>query len=76
MKRAFAFVLASLLLAGAAAPGGAAEGRKNAFTIPHTLRIGNTQDFDSLNPHLATAITLGNLSQLTMAHLVRYGSDN
>ena len=76
MKRGFAFVLAVLLLAGAGSPGSAAEGRKNAFTIPHTLRIGDTQDFDSLNPHLATAITLGNLSQLTMAYLVRYGPDN
>jgi peptide/nickel transport system substrate-binding protein len=76
VKRTLAFALAALLLAGSAAPGGAAEGRKNAFTIPHTLRIGDTQDFDSLNPHLATAITLGNLSQLTMAYLVRYGADN
>ena len=76
VKRALACGLAALFLAASAAGGGAAGGRKNAFTIPHTLRIGDTQDFDSLNPHLATAITLASLSQLTMAWLVRYGHDN
>jgi peptide/nickel transport system substrate-binding protein len=76
VRQIFAFGLAAVLLAGLTAPGSAAGGRKNAFTIPHTLRIGDTQDFDSLNPHLATAITLGSLSQLTMAYLVRYGADN
>ncbi|WP_317996791.1 peptide ABC transporter substrate-binding protein [Vulcanimicrobium alpinum] len=56
---------------------GAAEpARHNSTTVPHTLRIGDTLDFDSLNPHLATALTLGYLSQLTMAYLVRYGHDN
>jgi peptide/nickel transport system substrate-binding protein len=76
VKRILALGLAAALLAGFANPSAAAGGRKNAFTIPHTLRIGDTQDFDSLNPHLATAITLLSLSQLTMAYLVRYGPDN
>ena len=81
MKRALATVLAALLLAACAKTGNVAStsggaGAPNAHTIPHTLRIGDTQDFDTLNPHLATAITLGNLSQLTMAYLVRYGADN
>ncbi|GAC1417917.1 MAG: peptide ABC transporter substrate-binding protein [Candidatus Velthaea sp.] len=49
---------------------------KRSTTIPHTLRIGDNQDFTSLNPHLATAASLGNIAQMTMAYLVRYGSDN
>jgi peptide/nickel transport system substrate-binding protein len=73
VKRTLSSALAAVVLAaGTGAPGAA----KNATTIPHVLRIGDTQDFDSLNPHLATAITLGNLSSLTMAYLVRYGHDN
>ncbi len=88
MKRTIAVLAAALLLAactkeaattaggGGGRTAGGAEGRKNAYTIPHTLRIGDIQDFDNLNPHLATALILGNLSQLTMAYLVRYGPDN
>jgi peptide/nickel transport system substrate-binding protein len=86
VKRALATAAAALLLAActktgnvaSTAAGGAsgAPGAANARTIPHTLRIGDTQDFDTLNPHLATAITLNNLSELTMAYLVRYGPDN
>jgi peptide/nickel transport system substrate-binding protein len=88
VKRILGLLLAALLLAGctktptattASGPGGergASEGRKNAYTIPHELRIGDIQDFDSLNPHLTSYGALGNLSQLTMAYLVRYGADN
>ena len=83
MKRTLAFATAALVLAGCTKTGGegsstAAGGgaHKNAYTTAHVLRIGDTQDFDNLNPHLATALILGNLSQLTMAYLVRYGHDN
>jgi peptide/nickel transport system substrate-binding protein len=55
---------------------GAPGGAHNSYTIPHTLRIGDTQDITSLNPHLATAASLGNLSQLTMAYLVKYDVNN
>jgi len=83
VKRTVAFALAGLLLAGctktatqtgtAASEGG---GAKNSYTIPHTLRIGDTQDFDNLNPHLSTSLILGNLNQLTMAYLVHYDAHN
>jgi peptide/nickel transport system substrate-binding protein len=88
VKRTIAVLAAGLLLAactkeaatttstGGGSPGTGAEGRKNAYTIPHTLRIGDIQDFDTLNPHLTTYAALNNLSQLTMAYLVRYGHDN
>ena len=91
MHKPLAPILAALLLSacargtdggasapGAAAPsaGGAAAVRHNAFTVPHTLRVGDIQDLVSLNPHLATATSLGNLSELTMAYLVRYDEHN
>lgn len=85
MNRLLAFSLVGLLLAGCTKTGGegtstAGSGQpgasKNAYTQPHVLRIGDTQDFDNLNPHLATTLIMGNLSQLTMAYLVRYGHDN
>jgi peptide/nickel transport system substrate-binding protein len=57
-------------------PAGASGGPHNSHTIPHTLRIGDTQDFDNLNPHLSTSLILGNLNQLTMAYLVRYDAHN
>jgi peptide/nickel transport system substrate-binding protein len=72
VKKALSAAFAALLIAAPGAPSAA----KNASTIPHVLRIGDTQDFDNLNPHLATAITLGNLSSLTMAYLARYDHDN
>ncbi len=57
-------------------PPGTAIRAKNGTTIAHTLRIGDTQDITSLNPHLAAAFSLASLSQMTMAYLVRYGPDN
>lgn len=51
-------------------PGG--PGPKNPWTIPHTLRIGEVQDVSGLNPHIVAATSVGDLSQLTMAYLVRY----
>lgn len=40
------------------------------------LRIGDNQDITTLNPHIGTATSLGNLSELTMAYLVRYDAHN
>jgi peptide/nickel transport system substrate-binding protein len=85
VNRTFAIATAALVLAGCTKTGGNGSSttgggqsgtHKNAYTTPHVLRIGDTQDFDNLNPHLATALILGNLSALTEAYLVRYGHDN
>jgi peptide/nickel transport system substrate-binding protein len=51
-------------------------GARNPWTIPHTVRIGEVQDIAGLNPHIIAATALGNLSQLTMAYLVRYDAHN
>ena len=82
MKRLLATVAAVVILAGCtktdetSSTGGSTGGQKNAYTQAHTLRIGDIQDFDNLNPQLSTTLILGNLSQLTMAYLVRYGHHN
>jgi len=86
VNRALATIAACVLLAACTktsevattsgqAPG-ASGGPHNSYTIPHTLRIGDTQDITSLNPHLASAASLGNMSELTMAYLVRYDVNN
>ena len=86
MKKALSALAACVLLAActktsevattSSGAGGAPAGPHNGYTIPHTLRIGDTQDFDNLNPHLSTSLILGNLSSLTMAWLVRYDAHN
>ncbi len=86
MKKALATIAACVLLAActkssevATSSGqvsGASGGPHNSYTIAHTLRVGDIQDITSLNPHLATAASLGFMSQLTMAYLARYDIDN
>lgn len=61
---------------GAGRSGPSAAVRENASTIPHTLRIGDTLDISSLNPHLDTPAPVGFMGELAMAWLVRYGPDN
>jgi len=76
---ALALALSACSKVGAPSSGpgsGPAAGAKNSFTIAHTLRIGDVQDITTLNPHIGTATSLGNLSELTMAYLVRYDAHN
>src|SRR5579884_1686857 len=42
----------------------------------HVLVYGDGQNFTTLNPHMAAATSLQNLSELTMAYLVRYDHNN
>lgn len=78
MRRAFAAALALAVLAGCTKVGtsGGEGARQNAFTQPHVLRFVETQDIQNLNPHLLAATSLGLISRLTMAWLVRYGANN
>ncbi len=75
-SRALATALLIALAACTRVDTGATSGAKNPWTIPHTLRIGENQDISGLNPHIVAATALGNLSQLTMAYLVRYDEHN
>jgi peptide/nickel transport system substrate-binding protein len=81
MKRSLALALAALLLAGCTktvgtGTPGTSPARGHRHAAAHELIIGDTQDISGLNPHLVTALSLGNIAQLTMAYLVRYGADS
>lgn len=59
----------SILLLTSASVGQAAE-------EPHHLRFANGDNVTTLNPALSAETTVGLLSQLTMAYLVRYDKSN
>lgn len=60
-----------------ASPGAGGAKPHNSFTQAHYLRIADgSGDIDSLNPHLFQEFALGNISELTMAWLVRYDHQN
>lgn len=44
--------------------------------VPHALRFANADDIATLDPVLSAETTVGLLSQLTMAYLVRYDARN
>ena len=70
LRRLAAALALVATLAGCARAGGTGGAQA------HVLRIGDVQSFDTLNPMFGTALSMGNLSDMTMAHLVRYGPDN
>jgi peptide/nickel transport system substrate-binding protein len=68
----FALVLTSPPGAGTAA----APPHTNAWTNPHVLSISDGADLSSLNPHVAWTAPVANLSEMTMAWLVRFDKHN
>lgn len=48
----------------------------NSWTIPHVLRYATAEDITTLNPWLSTQGTLGPMSSLTMAWLIKWDSKN
>ena len=82
-RREAALAIAGFALSGCTKAGtgtvsgeSTAAGSRHPYTIPHTLRYTTAQDINSLNPYLLQDFTLGLLSQLTMAWLVRYDAQN
>jgi peptide/nickel transport system substrate-binding protein len=51
-------------------------GRVNAWTIPHVLRYTTAEDVNTLNPMLGQQATLGLMSSLTAAWLVKWDERN
>ncbi len=51
-------------------------GRVNAWTIPHVLRYTTAEDVNTLNPMLGQQATLGLMSSLTAAWLVKWDEHN
>ncbi|MGH7755528.1 MAG: peptide ABC transporter substrate-binding protein, partial [Vulcanimicrobiaceae bacterium] len=79
-----AWLLAAMALAACSkvdggtgsATSGAAGVRQNSFTVPHVLRFSDGEDIAGLNPHLVQQTSLGQLSSLTMAWLVKFNHEN
>ncbi len=71
VHRAFALIVAGAMLCSCTKGGGGTP------SLTHTLTIGDgSGDVPTLNPHLFTETTLGYISQLSQAYLVKWGSDN
>jgi peptide/nickel transport system substrate-binding protein len=73
-RREAALAMAGFVAAGATKAG--AQSSRHPWTIPHTLRYTTASDINTLNPVLLQDFTLGLLSSLTMAWLVRYDFHN
>lgn len=58
------------------APQPASSARANSWTHPHVLRYATAEDISSLNPLLSQQTTLGMMSSLTMAWLIRWDRNN
>jgi peptide/nickel transport system substrate-binding protein len=71
-------VVAALLILVCTTTGSAqhAGGRANAWTTPHVLTISDGGDVTTLNPHLSTFAAVANLSEMTMAWLVKWDEHN
>lgn len=54
----------------------AAVPQRHAWTVPHVLTISDASDPDSLNPHIGASAPTANLSEMTMAWLVRWDEHN
>lgn len=65
----------AIVLAGGCA-GNAAPVHTNPWTTPHVLTISDALDPDSLNPHIGSSAPTANLSEMTMAWLVRWNERN
>lgn len=55
---------------------GPVTSRVNSWTIPHVLRYTTAEDIPSLNPHFAQQATVGLMSSLTMAWLIKWDHNN
>jgi peptide/nickel transport system substrate-binding protein len=78
-KRMLGFVLGTALLLSICARARSAQdetGRINAWTTPHVLTISDGGDLNTLNPHLGQSAPIANLSELTMAWLIRWDEHN
>jgi len=71
LKKSLALALAAvgLLSAGPTT-------RVNSWTTPHVLTISDGDALTTLNPHLAQSAPVANLSELTMAWLIRWDEHN
>src|SRR5450631_1710345 len=79
LRRSVALALGATLLLSLSAKAGGAQssaGHVNAWTTPHVLTISDGGDVTTLNPHLTQSAPTANLSELTMAWLIRWDEHN
>jgi len=75
--RRFAIVIAALVLCACSRVSQTAEGgRVNSWTTPHVLRYSNAADVSTLNPMFSQDVTLGYMSSLTAAFLIKWDAHN
>jgi len=53
-----------------------ASARVNAWTTPHVLTISDAADVNTLNPHFGQGAAPANLSEMTMAWLIKWDEHN
>jgi peptide/nickel transport system substrate-binding protein len=53
-----------------------ADTRVNAWTTPHVLTISDGGDINTLNPHVGQLASVANLSEMTMAWLIKWDEHN
>jgi peptide/nickel transport system substrate-binding protein len=71
-----AMLLSACTKAGGGGPSGEG-GRANAWTHPHVLTMSDgSGDVNTLNPHLGQFATVGYMSSLTMAWLIKWDEHN
>jgi peptide/nickel transport system substrate-binding protein len=77
-KRVALALAAALLLSMCPKADGAqrAAARANAWTTPHVLTISDGGDLTTLNPHLSGFASVANLSEMTMAWLIKWDEHN
>jgi peptide/nickel transport system substrate-binding protein len=75
-----ALIVFAVLLVGCSpaigSTGSIAGKRVNGWTKPHVLTISDGADIDTLNPHFSQFATVANLSEMTMAWLLRWDAHN
>jgi peptide/nickel transport system substrate-binding protein len=68
---------AALLLSACSKAGGTLHAAgADAWTTPHVLTISDGGDVNTLNPHFATSAAVVNLSEMTMAWLIKFDRHN
>ncbi|MEA2720377.1 MAG: peptide/nickel transport system substrate-binding protein [Candidatus Eremiobacteraeota bacterium] len=79
MRKSAALALGTALLLPVCTDAGGAQvaaRRANAWTTPHVLTISDGGDVTTLNPHLSQFASVANLSEMTMAWLLKWDARN
>jgi peptide/nickel transport system substrate-binding protein len=79
LRKSVALALGIALLLSVGTNAGGAQGpavRANAWTTPHVLTISDGSDVTTLNPHLSQFASVANLSEMTMAWLIKWDGHN